>query len=309
MQTASSQLIQICYVDHSSHQFAVPHIHLQLLFADRSTTHWINCPGGNVQALRAALCNLRISLSVRLHAHDVSSGEDAPPNVVKAEEAVVTALPRLVLTAASAAHLAIDSDGTERPCPFCLETFAEGDEVLFMPCAACHVGHTSCTERWLGVSSTCPTCRFALPRGLSDDELATLIAPASLELARIRDGTPPLLCQPVVDDDDELPSSAPLSAGSEGAAAAAASSSEAAVAERMDTAPTQADESSPTRRKRPVPPSLPSPSPSVAPAPPVYARAASPTSGRASHQPLRRSSRMRRAALNRLAQRLFGRAQ
>ena len=283
MQTASSQLIQICYVDHSSHQFAVPHIHLQLLFADRSTTHWINCPGGNVQALRAALCNLRISLSVRLHAHDVSSGEDAPPNVVKAEEAVVTALPRLVLTAASAARLAIDSDGTERPCPFCLETFAEGDEVLFMPCAACHVGHTSCTERWLGVSSTCPTCRFALPRGLSDDELATLIAPASLEPRAY--ATAHRRCSANRSWTTTTSCRRPLPVCWVGGRGGGGGLIRGRRGGANDTAPTQADESTPTRRKRPVPPSLPSPSPSVAPAPPGYARAASPTSGRASHQP------------------------
>ena len=48
-------------------------------------------------------------------------------------------------------------------CAFCLEPFAQGAQIIVFPCPGAHVAHATCTERWLSVASTCPTCRFALP--------------------------------------------------------------------------------------------------------------------------------------------------
>ena len=48
-------------------------------------------------------------------------------------------------------------------CPFCLDDFAEGQQVTFFPCKGAHVAHSECTDRWLNIGSSCPTCRFALP--------------------------------------------------------------------------------------------------------------------------------------------------
>lgn len=301
-------------MDHSSNQFAVPHIHLQLLFSNQATTPWINCPGGNVQALRAALCNMRISTRVRLHAHDVGT-EGQAPNGGKADEQVVKALPRLVLTVGSAARLGSDDDGSDRTCPFCLEPFEAGEEVLFMPCTACHVGHASCTERWLNVASTCPTCRFALPREPSQEELAALVAPAIHELSRIRDGFEPMICQTVDDDEDERSPppqqqrGAPLSASSASRSHGDDNAAERGLALTLRArGPARQKRSEMAPSTRATPPTPPSPSATIAPAPVPSTRTA-PGAAIRTAQPVRRTLRMRQTPLNRLARRLFGRAQ
>ena len=45
-------------------------------------------------------------------------------------------------------------------CVICLDEFADGVQVLTLPCA--HVFHASCAEKWLEHSAVCPLCKFNL---------------------------------------------------------------------------------------------------------------------------------------------------
>jgi hypothetical protein len=214
--SASARLVQICFVDHAGPQYASPHLHLQLLFSDRTRTPWLNVPGANVMALHQAVNDLEPTQRIRLHLHD--PGETAPPNGGAASEQVVQALPRLTLTAVAAQRL---TAGGCDSCPFCLEGFCADEEIIVWPCPGCHVTHASCSRRWLAVASTCPTCRFALPRELTASELATLLEPAERECQRIEGDALPLTCQPA--DDDEVVADAPTSVKPAPSAPAAAS--------------------------------------------------------------------------------------
>ena len=147
-----ARLVQVCYVDHATPMFASPHIHLQCLFADRSRTPWFDVQDANVSDLQTAIDNSYGGSRVRLHLHEQGS-ESAAPNGGPADTKVVDALPRCELTEAGACRLA--ADGLDA-CPFCLDIYSEGDEVIFMPCG--HIAHTSCQLRWLTNASTCPTC-------------------------------------------------------------------------------------------------------------------------------------------------------
>lgn len=47
-------------------------------------------------------------------------------------------------------------------CPICLEDPVVGESVRRLPCG--HEFHKECCEAWLQNASTCPTCRFQIPR-------------------------------------------------------------------------------------------------------------------------------------------------
>ncbi|KAH6944477.1 hypothetical protein HPB50_003351 [Hyalomma asiaticum] len=49
-----------------------------------------------------------------------------------------------------------DDGKKERECVICLEEFAVGDAVHFLPCM--HIYHLNCIEDWLMRSFTCPSC-------------------------------------------------------------------------------------------------------------------------------------------------------
>lgn len=57
--------------------------------------------------------------------------------------------------------------GLERPifneptCVVCLEAYAQGEVIKFMPCG--HHFHAGCVQEWLALHDNCPTCRFELP--------------------------------------------------------------------------------------------------------------------------------------------------
>ncbi|PWA78385.1 Zinc finger, RING/FYVE/PHD-type [Artemisia annua] len=48
----------------------------------------------------------------------------------------------------------------DEDCPICLTEFG-GGEVKEMECK--HMFHKECVEKWLGVSATCPVCRYQMP--------------------------------------------------------------------------------------------------------------------------------------------------
>lgn len=187
------RLVQICYVDHSGPTYMDPHLHLQCLFDDRSRTLWMHCPGATFASLRHAASQM--PGRVRLHRHEHNASEAGPPGGA-ASESVVRALPRLKLDARSAARL--EEDGWDA-CPFCLDSFVPGETVVCIPCPGTHVAHSACTEKWLAVASTCPTCRFALPKDPSKADLDHLCQPAIEQLRRIALDEPPP-CQEVEDE-------------------------------------------------------------------------------------------------------------
>ena len=245
-----TSLIQICCVDHSAPEFATPHLHLQLMFTDRSRTPWVNVPACNTMDLHAAVTAMnqrnqrhgRAPPRVRLHLHEHESS--APRAGGKASESVLKALPRLKLSVASAAHLA--ADGCE--CAYCLESFEPSQTVLVMPCPGKHITHAACSEKWLARASTCPTCRFVLPQNPSPNELIQLMAPAeelkrTLLEAKEEEGLDPsLLCQEVDEEENEAKEEARVTPTKPQARAQAASDAApaAAAAEGRPTQPAAA---------------------------------------------------------------------
>ena len=193
------RLEQICLLDHSGPGYRPRHLHLQCIFTDGSASAWLSVDG-TLPTLREALRAVQSS-RVRLHVHDEpEEEEDEEPNGGAASARTVEALPRLTLEERSAERLV--EDGIDS-CPFCLEAFGVGDEVVCMPCPGMHIAHTACMRQWLKVASTCPSCRFMLPHGAPDRMIHLLVAPARLQLARIRDALAPP-CQPCIEDDEPL---------------------------------------------------------------------------------------------------------
>lgn len=203
---ASSQgarLLQVCVLDHASDEYEQPHLHIKCHFSDGTQAPWESIYDTNQFALREALHRLQPSLRVQIHIHADEPPEDEGP--VGMSDAFFSALPKVTLKAHSTERLV--SDGTDT-CPFCLETFATGDEVLLFPCPATHKAHADCSATWLAGATTCPTCRFALPHDLPTSRtLGSLLACANDEASRISDGEPPP-CLPV---DEETPELAELS--------------------------------------------------------------------------------------------------
>lgn len=47
-------------------------------------------------------------------------------------------------------------------CTICQEEFKIGDHVRILPCS--HVHHRECVDKWLQISSKCPTCKQIVPK-------------------------------------------------------------------------------------------------------------------------------------------------
>ena len=155
---------------------------LQCFFADGSASDWFTV-GCTMPMLRRAVAVVQPSPRVRVRALEELAGDaDAVEGVRAASPRTVAALPNGRLGADGAARLA--AKGTDA-CPLCLESFGAADVVVCMPCQGAHIAHMTCMRPWLGVASTCPTCRFALPHGSSDRSLAALVAPARAELRQL----------------------------------------------------------------------------------------------------------------------------
>ncbi|PWA52327.1 Zinc finger, RING/FYVE/PHD-type [Artemisia annua] len=56
----------------------------------------------------------------------------------------------------------VTSAPEDEDCPICLSEFG-GGEVKELWCK--HMFHKECAEKWLGVSATCPFCRYEMPGG------------------------------------------------------------------------------------------------------------------------------------------------
>merc|ERR1719487_831088 len=138
-----ARLVQVCLVDHSGPNYAQPHLHIQLMFSDRSRSPWLHMPGCNIMSLRQSVNRLQVgSRAVRLHLHEDEA--DKPPSGGPASEMVVSALPRLTLGSAGAAHLNADA---HEACAICLSSFEESEELIVMPCSGTHVAHAECMKR------------------------------------------------------------------------------------------------------------------------------------------------------------------
>lgn len=44
-------------------------------------------------------------------------------------------------------------------CIICYSNFAEGEDIIKLPCSDKHIFHEFCIKQWLKIRSTCPTCR------------------------------------------------------------------------------------------------------------------------------------------------------
>jgi hypothetical protein len=211
---------RVCLLDHSSPGYRPRHLHVQCIFTDGSFSVWLTVDG-TVPTLREALRAVQPG-RVRIHVHEEleEEEEEEAPNGGAASARTVAALPCLTLEKRSADHLA--ADGIDS-CPFCLEGFVTGDEVLCMPCPGKHIAHAPCMHQWLQIASTCPSCRFMLPHGLPSAELHTLIDPARSELAKLR-LTPrtSVTCGECETDDDDITTSMPAAGGAAGGAAGVA---------------------------------------------------------------------------------------
>ncbi|XP_004306139.1 PREDICTED: E3 ubiquitin-protein ligase RNF181-like [Fragaria vesca subsp. vesca] len=75
----------------------------------------------------------------------------------KASKAAIEAMPKVTVAY---------EDGNE--CSICLNGFKVGDEVKEMPCK--HSFHGACIEKWMGMSTLCPLCRFSLPAESEDEQ-------------------------------------------------------------------------------------------------------------------------------------------
>jgi len=224
---------RVCLLDHSSPGYRPRHLHVQCIFTDGSFSVWLTVDG-TVPTLREALRAVQPG-RVRIHVHEEleEEEEEEAPNGGAASARTIAALPCLTLEKRSADHLA--ADGIDA-CPFCLEGFVTGDEVLCMPCPGKHIAHAPCMHQWLQIASTCPSCRFMLPHGLPSAELHTLIDPARSELAKLRlsprtSGT----CGECETDDEDITTSMPAAGGAAGVAAGGAPGSSAGGLP-MDTA-------------------------------------------------------------------------
>lgn len=71
---------------------------------------------------------------------------------------VLSQLPRVPWVAPKCAGEQ-EEEGEE--CPLCLEEYAQGEEVLKLPC--CHVFHEGCLGPWFKRSLSCPMCKRELP--------------------------------------------------------------------------------------------------------------------------------------------------
>ena len=97
-------------------------------------------------------------------------------------EDVVELLPRRVISLTTSESLAAVDDS----CAICLEGYAEGEELVCLPCDGLHKGHWRCLRRWLQGAHTCPQCRWSLPRSASSGDLPALMSLGESELERLR---------------------------------------------------------------------------------------------------------------------------
>ena len=206
LQAAGSdvRLEQVCVLDHSTYGFQPRHLHLQCHFDDGAVSSWYTV-NGTYAGLQAAVNAVQPTPLVHLALHDEygeeqqATDDSTAYNGGPASFRVVSVLPKLRLDERSASQLAIDGIDA---CPFCLDGFEAGSEVLVMPCAGTHIAHAACSREWFKVASTCPSCRFMLPKTVSESALQSLIAAAQQEMQRIRNALPPP-CQPADDEDQD----------------------------------------------------------------------------------------------------------
>lgn len=205
--TSGVRLLQVCVLDHSSEEHEQPHLHIKCHFSDGTQAPWESIYNTNEMALREALHRLQPSLRVMVHIHEDDPQEEE--EVLGMSDDFFSALPKVRLEHHSAERMV--ADGTDT-CPFCLESFAPGDEVLLFPCPGTHKAHAECSATWLASATTCPSCRFALPNDLPTSRtLGSLLEPARCEAIRILEGAPPP-CLPVDEEAPELAECAPHAA-------------------------------------------------------------------------------------------------
>lgn len=46
-----------------------------------------------------------------------------------------------------------------KECVICMQSFAEGEDMICLDCDNRHAFHAECLKRWLRINNTCPICR------------------------------------------------------------------------------------------------------------------------------------------------------
>ena len=118
----------------------MPHLHIKCHFSDGTQAPWESIYFTTELALREALLRVQPALRVAVHIHDEVAEEAEVPQGMSDE--LFDALPRVKLQSRSTARL--EADGCDT-CPFCLDTFCDGDELLIFPCPGSHKAHASPT--------------------------------------------------------------------------------------------------------------------------------------------------------------------
>ena len=50
-------------------------------------------------------------------------------------------------------------EDSNKQCTICFENYAEGEEVVTLPCDTRHMFHDNCIKEWLKQKDTCPLCK------------------------------------------------------------------------------------------------------------------------------------------------------
>ena len=58
----------------------------------------------------------------------------------------------------------LQDEDANKQCSICFEDYAEGDEIVTLPCDTRHAFHRTCIESWLKQKDTCPLCKMQVTK-------------------------------------------------------------------------------------------------------------------------------------------------
>jgi len=64
---------------------------------------------------------------------------------------------------------------TNAMCAICLEDYAEGEKIRYLPCSDLHHFHVSCVDQWLENRKCCPLCKVNIDRESSEEEIEPMV--------------------------------------------------------------------------------------------------------------------------------------
>ncbi|XP_020115056.1 probable E3 ubiquitin-protein ligase ATL45 [Ananas comosus] len=114
--------------------------------------------------LCALICVIGLALVARCawlrRALPSAASSAAPPPTKGLRKRALRSLPTVLFVSSSSAASA-SAGRVAAECPICLAEFAEGEEIRILPQCG-HRFHVACVDTWLGVHSSCPSCRRLL---------------------------------------------------------------------------------------------------------------------------------------------------